>query len=255
MILLASVLIEHLFLYREHHTLSFFSYSSLTTAMGILMMLVAPSLWIYLSILFLGLFQKHMIGYKHFHFFNPSNFALMMGMLIFYRDAHMVMGQLGDAFALRIGVVVAAVLILYRVDRWLIPVVFSLSYLLFQYFWVVSYDPVLLFEDVYERFYSVSFILFVLFMLTDPRTTPPIWWQQALFAVAVSMVAVGLDRLYGFRIQHLFMALFLLSPFHMIARFHKDHGVWARTLLVVVLALSVIIYIEIQPPYYYEMNR
>lgn len=106
-----------------------------------------------------------------------------------------------------------AALILIRVNRWIISLFFTLFYLLFQYLFVVSLDPVLIMEEIYHRFYSISFILFILFMLTDPRTTPSVFSWQVVFAFLVALLSTALDYVYGFRIQHLFLSLFFFSLF------------------------------------------
>ena len=253
-----AIMIEHTFYYIKEKKIVFFSFSALSTAIGILLMLATPHFYIYVIVVFLGLLQKHFLQYEGRHFFNPSNFSLITGLILFYHSAHIVMGQMGEDILLRWMVALLGLLILYRVDRWLIPVSFILFYLFFQYWLIVSYDPVMLFETVYERFYSVSFIIFVLFMLTDPRTTPSKRWHQVFFAALIVMIATGLDRWYGFRVQHLFMALFLLSPLvPLVSLWHERKTRKALVLwsgLLVFLALGAIIYLEMQPPYYFEME-
>jgi Na+-translocating ferredoxin:NAD+ oxidoreductase RnfD subunit len=192
------------------------------------------------------------------HFFNPSNFALITALALFYNDAHIVLGQLGSEVWLALTVMAMAIAILVRVERWIVPIVFIATYLSFQYIFVVHHDPVLTMDDIYQRFYSVSFIVFVLFMLTDPATTPQSAKGQIGFVLIVSSLAVWMDRENGFRVQHLFMALFLISVFVPIAiqwqNKKKIRYLAVGTLFVLLLALSAIIYIEIQPPYYFEMD-
>ncbi len=258
LILFATILIEHLMLYVKEKEITFFSFSSLSTAIGVMLMMVTPHVWITILLIAFGLFQKHFLTWKGEHFFNPSNFALMTGLLFFYDDAHIVLGQLGDSVWLGIVVSLLAASILYRIDRWVIPVSFSVIYLLLQYFFLVKSDPVLIMDTVYYRFYSVSFIVFILFMLTDPKTTPKMHWQQLLFTALIALGATLLDYYNGFRVQHLFMALFASAAMVPLCVHWQD--VDQRKILIrissamLLLALSAIIYIEMQPPYYFEMN-
>jgi Na+-translocating ferredoxin:NAD+ oxidoreductase RnfD subunit len=221
------------------------------------MMMVALQGWIYAVIIALALVQKRFVSVAGVHFFNPSNFALMAALLLFYTRAHLVLGQMGDALWLRVLVWGLAGAILLRVDRWMIPLAFVPGYVILEYFWLVDYDPVMTFETIYERFYSVSFMIFVVFMLTDPRTTPSKRWMQVSFGVAVALIAAGLDRWHGFRVQHLFMALFLLSPWVPWLWAERDEKkrflFWGAVLFFV--AMGAIILIENRPPYYFEMNR
>jgi Na+-translocating ferredoxin:NAD+ oxidoreductase RnfD subunit len=258
-VLSAAILIDHALMYLQRKQIDFFSFSSLTTAIGILLMLVASNTLFYIAILFLGLLQKHFFRYKTQHFFNPSNFALIVGMTLFYHNVHIVLGQLGEGIRLHMMILFLGAWILYRIDRWMIPLSFILFYVFLQYVWVVFYDPVILFEDIYLRFYSVSFMVFILFMLTDPRTTPSVKWHQICFGLLVALLATALDRWWGFRVQHLFMALFLLSPWVPLLKCWSDReerrALVVYTAWAIVLALGVIIYLEMQPPYYFEMDR
>lgn len=255
-VVLFAVLVEHAGLYVRERRLRYFSFSAMVTALGVVMMMVATHFWIYLAVVAAGLGQKHFLRLDGRHIFNPSNFALVTALLLFYREAHIVLGQLGDSYLLGALVVVSAILILVMARRWLIPVAFVLSYLLLQYYIVVLHDPVVLFEDIVLRFYSVSFVLFVAFMLTDPHTTPSNPAFQLLFAVGIALGVTLMDYYYGFRVQHLFLVLFGVSALRLIAPWQFDsHRTLLQRVAVVVLALTAIIYIQIQPPYYFEMYR
>jgi len=257
LLVVSAAVIEHGLLWIKHRTISYFSFSALSTSLGVALMLAAPAVWIYLLVLLLALIQKHFLTIQNRHFFNPSNFALIIAMVFFYRRAHIVTGQMGEAWWIELLVVVLAALILVRADRWRIPIVFVLSYLLFQSVWVVGYDPMLLFEDVWERFYSVSFLIFIAFMLTDPRVTPSGGWQQAVFGVMVALLATGMDRWFGFRVQHLFVVLFGISLWVPLIESGRSASqqMWKVTVILFILAIGAIIVIENQPPYYYEMSR
>ena len=258
-VILFTVTIEHLMIYIKTDRISFFSFSSLSTAVGVMLMMVTPHLWIILLVIAFGLFQKHFLQYRGEHFFNPSNFALMAGLLLFYNDAHIVLGQLGDNIGVEIFIISLGIIILYRAQRWLIPITFVVSYLLLQYIFIVKNDPVQLMEMIYYRFYSVSFIVFILFMLTDPKTTPQKYWHQLIFALMIALGATLFDYYKGFRVQHLFMMLFVSSILvPLLNNWHKKKQIKILVYIswtLVLLALGAIIYIEIQPPYYFEMDK
>ena len=257
-ILLFTFFIEHLFYYLRNKTLNFISFSSLSTAIGVMLMMVTTHYTIYFVVLFFALLQKQFLHYHKQHFFNPSNFALIIGLLFFYHDAHLVLGQLGHEVWLLWAVTIVGALILYRVDRWAVSLSFIVSYLIFQYFIIVQTDPVVIMEDIYYRFYSVSFIVFILFMLTDPKTTPTKRVYQVIYATAISFFTTALDYIYGFRVQHLFMILFICSPwvvlFEQYAKTLDKKRLIFVSSVVLVLALSAIIYIQMQAPYYFEMD-
>jgi Na+-translocating ferredoxin:NAD+ oxidoreductase RnfD subunit len=221
--------------------------------MGVGMMMVSTKSYILIVLIALALLQKHFLRYKDIHYFNPSNFALISGLLLFYNKTHIVLGQLGDELWFQVVLWIMALFILIRVDRWLIPLVFIATYILSQYYLVVYYDPMIILDSVIDRFYSVSFILFILFMLTDPKTTPKSYVLEIVFGVLIAFLSTLLDRWYGFRVEHLFEVLFVITPLFALEK------VWDKTnflivSILLVLSTSAIIYIQLQPPYYFEMD-
>ena len=113
----------------------------------------------------------------------------------------------------------------------------------------------MIFENIYHRLYSVTFILFIYFMLTDPSVTPSKWYWQIAFAVLVALMATLLDRFYGFRVQHLFMAVLFFSPFSNLLRLERAFGPLLKVSVIILFFLvAILAVIEIQPPYYFEME-
>lgn len=250
-----TLLIEHLFLYLRGHRPLYLSYASLTTAVGVIVLIYANALWIYFVIITLGLAQKHFLLIKGRHLFNPSNFALIVGLFFFYDDAHMIAGQFGDEFLFSMIVLVLALSILVRVGRFLIPFLFLFFYLLLQYVLIVHFDPVQTFQEIYHRFFSVTFMLFIYFMLTDPRVTPEAYTEQVVFIFLVVLVATLMDRYYGYRVQHLFMSLFFFSFWVHYRRFKKLSFQELKLLGTILCAMVLMLWvIQSQAPYYFEMN-
>ena len=231
----------------------FIHYSSFSTTIGVILLMVTTHLWIYGTVILLGLLQKRYLRVEGKHFFNPSNFALAISLFLFYDEAHLLLGQLSYEVWLVAILVVVAVSILIRANRWVISLSFVLFYFLFQYLLVIDYNPILLMEDVYYRFYSIAFILFVCFMLTDPKVTPHAYQHQVIFAFLIALVGSLLDRYYGFRVQHLFLVLFGFSP--LVWLFEKPSKKLAIASIVLgMVALTIIIIIETKVPYYFSMS-
>jgi len=255
-IVLFSLACEHLFLYIRHKGLSFFSYSAASTALSVVLMMSSAERGVYYVVVLAALLQKHFLRLDNKHLFNPSSFGLIIGLLFFYDRAHLVSGQLGDLLLFAGMSAAVALPVLFRARRWMISLSFVCAYLLLQYSIVVVHDPVMLFESVYFRFYSISFLLFVFFMLTDPAATPETLFGQLGFAFTIALAATLLDYYMGFRVQHLFMALFLLTPIFRLYEVWDSIGLSQRIIgvVVIVLALGAIITIEVQPPYYFEMD-
>jgi len=252
-IFVTAIVVEHLAILYQRGEVPFFSFSALSTAIGVTLMLVSVHLSVYIVLILLALAQKHFIKIGNEHLFNPSNFALIAALILFYDDAHLVLGQLGENGLLFSLVIVLSISMLIRVKRYIIPVSFVMFYALLSYIFVIAYDPVMVWDDFTYRFYSVSFIVFIAFMLTDPHTTPTNSWMQLLFALAIATGAVILDRVDGFRVQHLFLSLFL---FTLLFKFSLGYNGREKLFwgMMVILALVAIVYIQIQPPYYLEMD-
>ena len=254
-ILIFTLFVEHLLLYFNKTRSFYFSYSSLSTAIGVVLLLYATSLWIYFVVITLALVQKHFLTFRAKHLFNPSNFALIVALILFYDKAHIVTGQLGDDLLFTLVVLVLALSILVRAKRLIIPVVFIFSYLLFQYFLVVFYEPTVIFEEVYHRLYMVTFMLFIYFMLTDPAVTPSSIKGQVVFALGIGLLSTLLDRFYGFRVQHLFMAVFFFSFWVNILPLKRLSTQELKLAMIILfLVIGALVYIEYQAPYYFEMN-
>jgi len=253
---LVTFLLEYIFNIPKKIKRSYFSFSSFITAIGLILMMVSTQYWVYLIVLTLALAQKYFLRLKSGHIFNPSNFALIMALLFFYDKAHIVLGQLGDEIWLMALMLSFGIIILWQAKRWIISAFFILSYFGFQYICIVTLDPLILFEDVYARFYSISFIVFILFMLTDPMTTPSQKWEQVLFALGISLMATFMDYGYGFRVQHLFLSLFMISSLYALFFKNKLSSMKEKTIagVLIILVLSVIIFIQNQEPYYFEMD-
>jgi len=252
-----TLVVEHLFLYIKNKREIYFSYSALSTVIGVMLMMVSFKLWVYMIVVVGGLLQKHFLTFGGRHLFNPSNVSIVIALLLFYDKAHLVLGQLGDDLWIAVFVLASALLILWRVKRWVIPLAFCLAYVFFEYYLVIRHDPVMIVEDFLNRFLSVSFLVFIVFMLTDPRTTPERLECQISFAVMIALGAAVLDAAHGFRVQHLFLSLTFCSPWvAIIVLYHNGHHrgqlavIATLTMLFVVGALLLI---EKQPSYYYLM--
>lgn len=253
-ILLFAIFIEHLLLFFNKNREFHLSYSAISTSIGIIVLLYSPYLWVYFIAIFFALFQKHFLLLEGRHIFNPSNFAIVIILLLFYDKAHTITGQLGDELWLSMVVFILAMAILVRVDRWIISLAFLGSYLLFQYYFILFYDPTVIFEDIYRRLYSVTFMLFIYFMLTDPPVTPNSRWLQLLYGVSTALLVTMLDRFYGYRVQHLFMVVFLLSYVVSVARVKEKQKYIKMIVILFLMVLFILGYIEYQEPYYFEMN-
>lgn len=251
-------MIEHLLIYLKRKEITHISYSALSTSLGVMLMMFAVHYWIYLLVITVALLQKHFLRWHEKHLFNPSNFALIFALVFFFQDAHIVLGQLGDALWLQGTLLFLAGAILIRVKRWFIPVSFTLFYLIFQYLIIIPSDPMFITDNIFERFYTISFALFIVFMLTDPRTTPHTYMAQGAYALGLALSTTLMDYSYDFRVQHLFLMLFLFTMMSvLIETFQKETfplSYFLKIASICIIVLGIIFTIQAQVPYYLEMN-
>ena len=229
-------------------------YSAVITTFGIILMIGWVQWYIPFILIALALLQKKylLIGKKHI--FNPSNFAVVLALAIFYPKALPIIGQLGhQGYTAIIVTILLAVFILYRVNRLTIPIVFSLSYIVLEWLVIGHSNPTWEFSHFLNKFYTTSFIVYLLFMLTDPITTPDSNLKQAIFALLVATVLVALDYFYTPRVWNLFLALFFVSVLFVPFYRKLEKTDWVKYITILTISVVLIIKISKLTPHYFSM--
>ncbi len=232
----------------------YFPYSAIITTFGIILMIGWVQWYIPFILIALALLQKKylLIGKKHI--FNPSNFAVVLALAIFYPKALPIIGQLGhQGYSAIIVTILLAVSILYRVNRLTIPIVFSLSYIVLEWLVIGHSNPTWEISHFLTKFYTTSFIVYLLFMLTDPITTPESSLKQAIFAILVATVLVGLDYIYTPRVWNLFLALFFTSALFVPFYRKLEKVDWVKYITILTISTVLIIRISKLTPHYFSM--
>jgi len=100
--------------------------SAIITSFGIILMIGWLKWYIPYVLIILSLIQKRLLIIENRHIFNPSNFAIIAALFIFYPKALPIIGQIGfQGYFIIAIVVILATLILYRVNRLIIPISFA----------------------------------------------------------------------------------------------------------------------------------
>ncbi|MFH0709212.1 MAG: FG-GAP-like repeat-containing protein [Pseudomonadota bacterium] len=201
-----AILVEHTLLYIKNKALTFFSFSAVSTALGISFMLRTSDLYIYFIVILVALLQKHWLIIRSKHFLNPSNVAVVIGLMFFPYQTYTTPEQWGDLWWLGLIMMSLGIYITIKVHRVLIPVIFILTYALVTYLFIT--------HNIYEIFHlliSGSFLLFMFFMLTDPRTSPDRYATQIFFAISIAILPLILELFFGAREIYMFLSLFLLT--------------------------------------------
>ena len=242
-----AVVLDHLLILARAGRLSFFSYSSVITAIGVIFLLRATEFEIYFIVTALAIVQKHWLKISGRHFLNPSNMAVVAGLMIFPYATYTTPEQWGGMWWLGVVMTVLGLIITFRAGRVLIPIVFSLSYIVLTYAFITRNQTEILFTLL-----SGSYLLFIYFMLTDPRTTPEQPGYQALFAAAIAVLTVFLELTFGARDITMFLALFIVSLLVPLIRIAQARSVQSWRYLLAAIAVPVAV-VALSPLNY--MNR
>ena len=228
----------------------FIPYSAAITALGVVLMVGWIAWYIPFVIIALAILQKKFLKVDNRHIFNPSNFAVIVAMALFYPKAAPIVGELGKNSFIILIVLILGAIILFRVNRLLISISFIIFYSLLEYLIIGNSDPMWHWEHFVVKFYSTSFIVYTTFMLTDPITTPNSLTKQAFFAFVVALIAVLLDYFVGMHTRNLFISLFFTSAAFLI--FYREVSI-NLYILVTFITLIISLYVLSLKPIYFSM--
>jgi hypothetical protein len=228
-------------------------FSAAVTAIGVVLMLGWLQWYIPFIAIALALAQKRFMQIGGRHIFNPSNFALIAALVLFYPKALPITGQLGKESVVLYIVLLLGTLILIRVNRLAVSAAYLGTYIFLSILLFSHSDPNWSSEHFFDSLYSSSFIVYIFFMLTDPVTTPKTLSGQALFGLSVAVVTILLNYAVGVRLWHMFIALFLVSivsvPF--VRKIKEEER--KKYLLYLLFALTFAVIITLYKPRYFSM--
>lgn len=157
---------------------------------------------------FLAILSKFILQVNQKHFFNPANFGIISALAL-TPDAWVSPGQWGESWWYALLFLGCGGMVLSKVGRLDTAVTFLGSYAFFE---AVRNIYLGWTWDVYfHRLMSGSLLLFTLFMITDPRSTPNAQVSRLIWGVAIALLTFIL-RNYFFVAPAVFWALFALSP-------------------------------------------
>ena len=178
------------------------------TGLSLCLLLRANSPWTLALAATLSIAEKFVFRIRGKHFFNPSNFGIVVVILI-TGDAWITPGQWGNDVWLVLLFAAAGGLVTRRVGRWDTTGTFLGLYALleaFRNYWLGWT------WDVYaHKIMSGSLLLFSFFMITDPRCIPDHRRARIFWAALVAVSTYVLRNRY-FVPAAPFWALFFLSP-------------------------------------------
>jgi hypothetical protein len=200
--------------------------SAYISGISVGILIKSPELWPFVMCALISIASKYALRVGGRHLWNPSNFGVSALLFLAPQFVASLSVQTGNDWWPVILVWVLGGLILYRLGRLHIPLVFLAAFipLAFLRTWATG-QPI--------NWTSVSvpglswlsipmtpelgpvtwpmFQLYIFFMITDPKTTTRARWSQNAVVVLVALVETGL-RLAFRDVHALYHALFIVAP-------------------------------------------
>lgn len=184
--------------------------SALISALSLCLMLKTNLLFTTLLAAFLSIAGKFVIRFKNKHVFNPTNFGIIMT-LVLTGDAWISPGQWGSDALFIFFIGLLGLTVLLEVKRLDTAFAFLLAFGTYHFLRSSVYLGWTT-DVVFHQFSSGTLLLFAFFMITDPVTTPNHLKARIAWAAAIGLLAAFLQTRYWINGAPLW-ALFLLSPF------------------------------------------
>ncbi len=183
--------------------------SASATAMGCLLALNIPDFWWYAFPIGLSVFSKVLVCRPDgSHIYNPSNFGIVMSLLLL--PDHKVY-FLPDQFASSLVPLLQALIVGIVVNIWVKRYWQIISYLACTAIMAFLFSSIsgFNFALLSGPDYNALSIIYLMFMISDPKTSPSKIPEQVIFGCTIAVVTVFL-RWYG-GIAHQIIGLFVAS--------------------------------------------
>lgn len=194
---------------------AFFPSSALAAALGIGIFFRASSPLFFCFAALAAILSKYVLTIGGRHICNPSNFGIVLLVLLAPFAATIEFSQWGNNSYVYAAVLVISLAIAYRAGA----IVTTLSFIISYAIALVALLPLSpdLFVLHHYGLIGPSFILFASFMITDPRTSPTGFYPRIIHGVSITLLYFGLE-VFGVRYA-LFMTSFGVAILNAIVPF------------------------------------
>ncbi|HXR64313.1 MAG TPA: RnfABCDGE type electron transport complex subunit D [Ktedonobacteraceae bacterium] len=181
--------------------------SGVITGLGLGVLIESTALWPYIVAPLLAIASKFFIKIKREHIFNPSNFGLIILVLLFPSTITTVSSQWTGTLTI-VGIIfLIGCFSAYRVNRLDLVISFIGGFCIMALIEEIIKQSG--FALVYGPLLGAGLQLFTLSMITDPKTTPKTRTQRIIFGLAIALID-GLLRDVNNQYSQ-FIALFIVS--------------------------------------------
>lgn len=187
--------------------------SALISGLGICLLMRTNSIGAIALASFIAIAAKFLIRYNGKHIFNPSNIGII-ALLVISDLVWVSPGQWGNDVALFFLITVTGLIVLLKVGRLDISLIFLATLFLMEYCRTILYlgwewDVLL------HKFSNGSLLLFTFFMITDPKTTPDHPRVRVLWAMLLAALTFMLSQWFYLYTASIW-ALFIITPVTML---------------------------------------
>ena len=217
-VIFTSLVIQIAFIYTtkiSYHSLL----SALITSLSLSILLRADELWVYLLAAFIAITSKFFIHFQYKHIFNPT--ALALTILSLSGIAWISPAQWGNVTWFAFLVASLGVFMFYRIKTFQTPLAFILVYaglLTIRTIYLGDSFAILL-----HQLQGGAIILFIFFMISDPKTMPNHQTARWIFGALVAVIAFSIQ--FNFYIQSApILALTFCAPLVLLLdKYFKKH--------------------------------
>lgn len=192
----------------KHYSRKFNYKSALISSLSLVLLFKSNLAVVWFLAGFFVIASKFLIRQNGRHLFNPTNFGIVLTLLLFKEHSWVNLSGFGTE-----GVILAYVLFLgtfvsFKSSRLDVPLIYlslTFTFLALRMWWLG--DPMDIF---FHRMESVSLLVFAFLMISDPKTTPDGFWGRFFFCLVVALGAFVMENHFYVREAH-FYALFFTS--------------------------------------------
>jgi Na+-translocating ferredoxin:NAD+ oxidoreductase RnfD subunit len=186
--------------------------SAYITGLSVGILVRSQYLLIYVLCGLLAISSKYALRLKDRHLWNPSNLGVSILLFVWPRDISPLSQQWGNAIWVPLIIIALGSLILYSLKRLHITAVYVVAFTLLSLLRspLTGRD----WRTEIAQITSPAYLLFMFFMITDPKTTTRTWWRQCVVAVVVAVVETLLRFVDWHKVDtHApYYALFVVAP-------------------------------------------
>jgi enediyne biosynthesis protein E5 len=183
--------------------------SAYITGISVGILIKSPALWPFILCGLISITSKYVLRVYGRHLWNPSNFGVTIMLWLAADHVASLSVQAGNEIWPVLLIWALGSLILYRLKRLHIPLVFLATFIPLSFLrsaitgipWRTELAPIT----------WPMFQLYIFFMITDPPTTTKRKWSQCLVAVLVAIMETILQLVFR-DVHSLYHALFIVGP-------------------------------------------